>query len=285
MMQLMQQTLGGRFLRVGVIAMAAFAVMTFLVWGGYVEAEQAQHGVLTKARGEVTIQKAGTVAWVTAHERQRVSQGDRIRTGRNGEAVVRISERNFVAIKENAEITINTSRVRTEQDPNNRVLGLFPARVAVQDVEIGLDRGRSVSVMRGLRGNSGYRVRTPVATVGVRGTTCMADVIPAPGGSSANLGCLDGLAAVTPNTPGAFTPVNLGPGDFFSVGFSPAGLLIGPPPSVIPAPSPELINMASTFVDIRSNASDFTSGGDAPTLSNAIEQLQVLVSQQEHCGY
>lgn len=222
--------------------------VTLLFLGNFVEAERVQHGSLMKARGVVQYRAAGTDRWVTATERMRITQGDRIKTGANGEAVIRISPRNFIAVRPNSEVAINLATVRTERT-NEGALGIFGARREVQNVEAGLERGAAVNVLKGLGTNSEFRMRTPVAVAGVRGTI-FSSFIDALG--NVGFACSEGAVNVTSTVPGGFDPVDIGPGDAFSV--APTGA----PSEVAPAPPTVMNEMSSNEANVESSSEDFS---------------------------
>jgi hypothetical protein len=149
-------------------------------------------------------------------------------------------------------MTLSQAQVRSVPDPNNRVFGLIPGRQRVLDAEVDLARGRAVSVMKGLQGNSNYRLRTPIATAGVRGTVFLAEVIP-PGGdrglkqgtgnTTVNFACSEGALDINPTVPGQFTPLILNQGQFFSATGSLGGDVVGTPSM---GPMPE---MQQNFLD------------------------------------
>lgn len=251
----------------GLMALAALIVFMALLTGG-VEAERGQYAVLARARGNVEYQAVGTTKWVTASERMRINQGDKLKTGGNAEVVLKISDRNFVVVRENSEFTLTANAVRSVPDPNNRVLGLFPARTRVLDAEVDLARGRSVSVMRGLRGSSNYRLRTPIATAGVRGTVFLAEVLSRAeaargekqaGGNNqvVNFACSEGSISLSANIPGIVgLPALLNAGQSISLIQGAGGGYSGDVSNITPGSS---TNLQSTAADVTQNLSDVTS--------------------------
>jgi hypothetical protein len=227
------------------LAALVLTVAVVLAGGTGADADRGQFAVLVRARGEVLYQPSGTTKWVGASERMRLNQGDVLKTGANGEAVLKLSDRNFVDIRSNSQMTLSQAQVRSVPDPNNRVFGLIPGRQRVLDAEVDLARGRAVSVMRGLQGSSNYRLRTPIATAGVRGTVFLAEVIPAgsdrgvkqgTANTQVNFACSEGSLNINPTVPGQFSPLILNQGQFFSAVGTPGGDVIGTPST---APIPE----------------------------------------------
>lgn len=199
------------------------AALALLVHGGLVEASQPDFGILVRARGTVQYQAAGSQNWVRATERMRVNVGDKINTGPDGSAVIKLSANNFITLQANAQATVAVLTSRAAVDTGTRVLGLFPARIRAQNIQIDLARGRAVSVLRGLRGQSSYALRTPVATAGVRGTVFGTRVTWARGEKQGagevqvDFQVLEGSVQVSGNQPGQFDDVTLGEGQSFSL--------------------------------------------------------------------
>ncbi len=247
-------------------------VAAFFMVGQFVEAERPLYGSLVKSRGVVEYRAAGTTKWITATERQRVSQGDRFKTGADGEVVIKLSNRNLVSVRSNSEVTINMATTQSSTDENNMALGLFPARTQVQNMEVGLDRGRAINVMKGLRANSQFRMATPVAVAGVRGTVFLAEVLP-PGDARrgqkqsgantlTNFSCIEGSLNVNPTALGGFDPTIVPEGQGFSIGSGPDGAPIGSP-DVSPVPS-NVVEEVTNAVDPTLQA-DPTGGPEPPS--------------------
>ncbi len=200
-----------------------FAAVLLLAHAAYVEATQPAFGILVRARGAVQYQAVGSASWVRATERMRVNTGDKINTGPDGSAIIKLSPNNFISLQQNAQVTIAAMASRPAVDTTERVLGLFPARTRTQNIEVDLARGRAVSVLRGFRAQSTYALRTPVATAGVRGTVFSARVswdrgVKQDGGNvQVDFSCSEGSVEIEGNQDGAFDPVTLGEGQSFSV--------------------------------------------------------------------
>lgn len=224
----------GAFGGFGLVVIAAVLV----VHAAIVDADQPGFALLVRARGTVQYQAAGTASWVRATERMRVNVGDRINTGPDGSAVLKLSNGNFLNLHANGQVTLAEMTSRPGVDPNERVLGLFPARIRNQEIRADLSRGRAVSVLRGLRGQSTYNLRTPVATAGVRGTVFAADVVWADGakqaggnGVNVNFSVFEGSVGVSGNVPGVFSPITLNEGMSLSIAGTGDGGVSGAPQS------------------------------------------------------
>lgn len=228
--------------------------LALCVLGLSADTERSQRGSLIKVRGDVKIRIAGSDRWTTAHERMGVGQGDRIKTGANGEAIVRISPRNTMTVRPNSEIEIKIATVRTE--------GTGFRRSSVQNIEVDLTAGRSVNILRGLGKGSNFRVTTPVAVAGVRGTVFMAGITPA---GLWEFACSEGIVSIMPlpGAPVSFRPVDLGPGQFVLINPAAMG-----PSSSGPEAMPPMITLEIQTIE---TATTTTSGDQTTTTSTQQE--------------
>ena len=119
--------------------------------------------------GDAHIRFADSSDWRGVNNRQRVRQGDTIRTGENSYVLVELSDRNVVKILSNAEFTFTSMTSFPERSENNLLLFL-PAYDDAYQFDMNLEEGGAASVLRGLEGSSTYDLHTPVAAAGVRGT-------------------------------------------------------------------------------------------------------------------
>lgn len=201
--------------RSAILSLAILALVAVLmVSSTALDAQSVQPASLIRSRGDVVFMKAGTSRWVPASERMRIGQGDKLKTGANGRAVVRLTPGNNVSLSENTEMVFEQATSQTRVDPDNKVLGLFPVRISEYNLRTNLKQGQAVNVLRNLKGNSTYELHTPVAVVGVRGTIFLATVSPA---GTVNFYTSEGVVVVTPVVPGAFEPQELGPGEGFTI--------------------------------------------------------------------
>lgn len=235
------------------------AALALLAHGGIVEASQPDFGLLVRARGTVQYQAAGSQNWIRATERMRVNVGDKINTGPDGSAVIKLSANNFVTLQANAQATVAVLTSRAAVDTGTRVLGLFPARIRAQNIQMDLARGRAVSVLRGLRGQSSYALRTPVATAGVRGTVFGTRVSwergekQGTGEVQVDFNVLEGSVEVSGNQPGQFDDVTLGEGQSFSLTGSGDGSV---------SDAGDVTDMSQESVDELSDVTEETSQAD-----------------------
>lgn len=116
---------------------------------GEQERRAAQYGVIEFAQGEVTVN--GEAAAVG----REVQSGDRIETGPDGRVEIVFDNRNIFALQEETVLTLSFA------DGEVR--------------EVGLQQGAFAAVFDRLRevtsDGDGFRIRTPTAVGGVRGTT------------------------------------------------------------------------------------------------------------------
>lgn len=222
------------------------------------EAEREQWGSLVKVRGEVQIRKSGTDRWTTAHERMGVGRGDRIKTGADGEATIRLSPRNTISVRPNSEMGITSATVRTEGTG-------FGRRSTVQKIETDLTRGRAVNVLRGLGRNSEFSMRTPVAVAGVRGTVFMVGVTD---DGKAEFSCIEGSVQITPiaGATEPFEPTTINAGQFVAVEPVTADAATSSDPTVEPV-------SATTTLEIQTiESSSTTSSGDETTTTSTQQE-------------
>ncbi len=135
-----------------------FAVLSLLVLTGRAETTPDAAGYVTRIRGEATA--------VTATERRVLALGhalhlgDRIVTGADARLEARLQDGTVFTLGENAEFTVQQVRGVTPDDDGSAfelLKGVFRAVTAQTD------SGQPQQ-------SSSWRVKTPVATIGIRGT-------------------------------------------------------------------------------------------------------------------
>lgn len=114
------------------------------------------YGVVERLDGKVSIIDSKGQTRV-AHVNDTIMEGDTIVTGVDGELQVRTSDYGFAAYRPKSRITIQSFRAEADAD-DNMVLAI---------VYGGL---RSISGWIGKYNREKYKIRTPNATVGIRGT-------------------------------------------------------------------------------------------------------------------
>ncbi|WP_137938673.1 FecR domain-containing protein, partial [Chitinivorax sp. B] len=122
-----------------------------LTWAGSAGKVQFIHG-------EVTVQDvAGTNRTITKGDT--INEGDVISTGANGNTQIRMTDGSIVAVRPNSRLRIDAFQYRGKQDGSER--GFFSL----------LKGGfRAVTGAVGQVNKDNYKVTTPTATIGIRGT-------------------------------------------------------------------------------------------------------------------
>lgn len=106
-----------------------------------------------------------------------VSEGDSIVTGKDGELQLEMEDGGFLSVRPNTKMRIVKFQAKGE-DSDSAILGLLQGSF------------RSVSGWLGKYNRNNYTVRTPTATIGIRGTDHEPYVIP-PGSSEGEAGTYD----------------------------------------------------------------------------------------------
>ena len=137
---------------------------------------------LESLKGTAEVRSAGKTSWTRAHERMPLYPGDLFRTGAGSRAILKHTRGNNIILGENSVILIQQSTVGG-------------GAASQYNVQIQQLRGRMDHVLKALSiRNSSYKVMTPVAVAGVRGTEFGSDVQLDPATSNA----LDNLLASGP---------------------------------------------------------------------------------------
>ena len=178
--------------------------------------------------------------------RSEVEQGDTLLTEKETYALIKLIDNSEIILKPNTSFVIEQFSYTAEQpDGDHAIFSLLKGGL------------RSVTGLLGKRNKERFEMKTPAATIGIRGTTFVASYVPpaapggpalpkAPGGSATPPGLyvqvLDGMIHVT-NPAGT---LNFAPGQF---GFTPnfqqpptllpvnPGIKFTPPPAFVPSPS------------------------------------------------
>lgn len=136
------------------------AVVATLLMAGPVTASAASAGKVVFAAGNVKVERAGKLLPLTKDAS--IEPGDTLVTGQDGRVQLLMADGDRMAIRTN-------TRFRVDE---------FKAPASASQPETGrsfytLVKGgfRAVTRSLGQRGQDSYRVKTPVATLGIRGTT------------------------------------------------------------------------------------------------------------------
>lgn len=117
-------------------------------------AGQNVEGSTTMVKGSVEIQRPGESEWKTLAPKDGLPAGSRVRSGADGEADLLLAEKSAVRLKPGTEIEISR---------NEMVDG-------AQKIEVKIDAGRLLHRFDRQNPNFEYRVKTPSAVAGIRGT-------------------------------------------------------------------------------------------------------------------
>jgi hypothetical protein len=198
----------------------AAAVVAFVALVALPVAQQARAagaGEVTHISGAVVARKADGQSRILAVKSE-VAEGDVIATADNSYARVKFSDGTDAVLRPATQVKIDQFKFE-EQRPqqDNVVLSLLKGGM------------RAVTGLLGKRNPSSFRVGTPSATIGIRGTTFHAEVVPPGGGANLAPGLyvqvLDGVINLS-NKGGS---QNFSAGQF---GFTPN---FNQPPVVLPA--------------------------------------------------
>lgn len=144
-------------------------------------------GTFIFVRGKVWIVDAAGKR-TPAKKGDSVTEGDTIESEKNGYAQVLMGDQGYMAIRPETKMRIDTFRFNGKEDGTEK--GVFS-----------LMKGgfRAITGVIGRKNKENYKVKTPVATIGIRGTDHEPLFIPVPGQGETALG-----------PPGAYDKVNMG---------------------------------------------------------------------------
>ncbi len=176
-------------------------VMTLMLCG----AALADSGRILYVNGRVTVERDGKL--YRAVPRAKVIAGDKISTGADGRLHLRMSDETLISLKPDTDFIIQKYRfaqaqersvaTETRQPTQTRQAGATQAQAEEQDSSVfSLLKGgfRAITGLIGQRNRNAFSVSTPVATIGIRGTSFVADLEPVPGGPATASRTLAGLA-------------------------------------------------------------------------------------------
>ncbi|MFH1538153.1 MAG: FecR family protein [bacterium] len=160
--------------------LAGLSVAVFL-FGLSVMAHAAEvKATLGNVAGDVQVQAAPDADWEAAADGVALGKGAAIKTGADGEAILTWGIGNVVRIFPLTNISVESLMEEGEDTT----------------AELSLAGGRALSQVGKLASpNSSFKVKTPSAVAGVRGTAFDA-AIP-PGGGSVSIACVDGAVILT----------------------------------------------------------------------------------------
>jgi len=116
----------------------------------------AAESVITLAglEGKVVVKIAPSTKWVDAAVDQKLKAKDAIKTGDDGKVLLEFSDKSSVALKKNTEVTIKD----------------LVWAGAIRKAELNMPTGELRAVISKIGGPSQFKVRTPTAICGARGT-------------------------------------------------------------------------------------------------------------------
>lgn len=134
--------------------LTALATLALL---GLAEASQAEAGRFQFVHGEVRI-VGGDGRERPARRGDDVAEGERVRTGARGSAQLRMVDGAALAVRPGTEVRIDAYRYADTPAQDRSFLSLLRGSL------------RSITGLIGRRNREGYRVSTPTATIGIRGS-------------------------------------------------------------------------------------------------------------------
>jgi hypothetical protein len=189
---------------------------------------QGEHGVLAVVKGVIKIKSAKTGATTRARVNMKVYPLDIIIAGKDARAKIVMSDKNILNISPNTELKISKYENDDESGKKNVLLDVIKGKV------------RS-TVEQKYEGDNRFRVRTPSAVAGVRGTDFLAGFDPRT--KASQVITFEGLVEVGKPGPGGtiLNPVNVAPGQMVS-----ASATAGPAkPVAVPNSQLQKMNMES----------------------------------------
>ncbi|RZO85958.1 MAG: hypothetical protein EVA65_03215 [Oceanococcus sp.] len=132
----------------------------------------ADSGRILYVTGQVTVERGGKL--YRAVKNARVVEGDTISTSATGRLHIRMSDRTLLSLKPDTRFTIESYRhaaARSTSTPGS-------SSASGDRSVFGLLKGgfRAITGLIGQRDKSAFSVNTPVATIGIRGTSFVADL-------------------------------------------------------------------------------------------------------------
>ena len=132
----------------------------------------ADSGRILYVTGQVTVERGGKL--YRAVKNARVVEGDTISTSATGRLHIRMSDRTLLSLKPDTRFTIESYRhaaARSTSTPGS-------SSASGDRSVFGLLKGgfRAITGLIGQRNKSAFSVNTPVATIGIRGTSFVADL-------------------------------------------------------------------------------------------------------------
>jgi hypothetical protein len=238
------------------IAIKALLWLTLMCLGAHAWAAQVA-GTVMQLSGPLMAKKADGKMKILAI-RSEVEQGDTLLTEKETYALIKLIDNSEITLKPNTSFVIEQFSYTAEQpDGDHAIFSLLKGGL------------RSVTGLLGKRNKERFEMKTPAATIGIRGTTFIASYVPpaAPGGPA-----LPKTPAPVALSPGLYVHVidgmihvtnpmgsqNFAPGQFgFTPNYQQPPVLVPPNPGILLAPPPAF------------SAPPSSSGGSAGVIKSA----------------
>jgi len=131
----------------------------------FLGATQEMTAALSNVMGEVRIYKKGAKDWRSVRMNELFQEGDKIQTGANGTAEIRLSNGNMIYLLANTEFAAAKL--------------VYNAKTGEYENSFESSMGKVKAVVVKLGTNSKFQVKTPTAVCGVRGTVVYLNIGPA----------------------------------------------------------------------------------------------------------
>lgn len=133
----------------------------FMGWGSQAQSA-TKVGVLSEVRGTVEILHEGEVSFKSVRQYDDVFEKDKIRTGPDGRAKILYDDDSMTVLAENSAIEIRQYELTQDKKRKQSVIGLLQGKL------------RFIVTKYLSKESSNFRVQTPTAVLGVRGSDSVA---------------------------------------------------------------------------------------------------------------
>ena len=142
------------------------SLLTFVVLLGFlspVSAAEIEAGKTLLTKGEVTSNR--NTGRVTLKRRSVIFEKDEIRVGNDGRAQFRMSDTAIISLQENSILQIKKYKFKEGRNDNSALLELLQGGL------------RTITGAIGKNNKKAYELRTPLATIGIRGTDYEVEIV------------------------------------------------------------------------------------------------------------
>ncbi|MCK5707645.1 MAG: FecR domain-containing protein [Candidatus Aureabacteria bacterium] len=144
--------------KISLIALSIFLLLS-IFYSPLLNAEEALYWKITKVDGNAFLKEKDTTEWITCTDGMKLNVGDSIRTDQGATVYILIhkeNEEDFTKVFENTEMTITT----LEKDK----------KTGKEEILLDLLKGEMLINAENMPKGSSFKVKTPTAITGVRGT-------------------------------------------------------------------------------------------------------------------